>query len=1123
MTNSDIFAQTLSYLEELTSDSPLWQMEIPNFLASINTISNEKAAQRESARSALESFIKEFAEENSDRLEWLALEMNDWANLDGLSFTALSEAKGLFESLSGLLDEFDSMPSVGPSIPDTQLLLERKSGVLQRIEHLGAQIKSVSGDFGAMSRAPEDRACTIVGQTPITEIKKCDDATLSKLGVSESVVDVLPDQFSYRIHVESEMAFLDLKPLPSSDKAGIKVSVIGKDENFHEILPSDGVYRVSVGELGKTVMSINVIAENEKMERTYTLIADQQTNRDATLSEIRVSEGEIVIDRSTDVYTLELDNHVDQLTISPLTSDSKANVRLQAQYPSGDTNEIEPSELGDFKTVPLPVGRTDISLVVTAQDPTVSEMYKLAVTRQPASDSSLTNLEVVGAPLEFEPTRSNYTAEFVDESDSLIILLESSHPSATIEATVELYDGSIVSATELEQGVYEASGVGLGNSAVRISVTAEDAKTSQTYSVDVTRRADERSELVGRVWHLLAQDDVSGAYWLTRALESQGFETPVQPHLLLALQGAAWLTPDSETYMNDLSEVVSNVVPKEDDDIEILLGLGAALHASIQAPGTNLSNWLTSPKRLPAIGSVVTKLFEFTIALGGRPLRPELITGDRGFRQLQSRIAEASADAAGWLEESRQHRHRLARANNAWQYLCSEGILNEFLPHVVNDDRDQMGDVRSHLAFLDSESNIIDSINQADRSLLSNTAPRNEITGAARRWLIRRVRDATTRAAEWCELVERATNTQHREEDRWYLDQVSSLREQLQSDCPAVLEALDELSSDTNPPDISAAALCAGRSLRRLVDYLNLRIDYSSLPRPSIKAESLALINTSGASESRGANQSDSLEIAIARRLLWIPSIDLDESGLPVGEDVFESFIENTAAIDDGKASLREIVQVQIEKGDFRFFELLLRGLSPEDIETLSDKYGTEIDSARETLALHIEEARAFVDQASNDGVIEFEGAHWDSFNGEIDDIDVSRVLNFKAIHDSLDRIKAFLDAERRQSRQEISEEWEDQCGVLRDGPYFSEAFLEELTNTFAQASRLDSLDIRVMEDCVSRLRNYGSDEPFRLGSDDQNSEHRWLEDFSSFCHRISDPAAYTKDSSGLKTLTRRQ
>ena len=181
------------------------------------------------------------------------------------------------------------------------------------------------------------------------------------------------------------------------------------------------------------------------------------------------------------------------------------------------------------------------------------------------------------------------------------------------------------------------------------------------------------------------------------------------------------------------------------------------------------------------------------------------------------------------------------------------------------------------------------------------------------------------------------------------------------------------------------------------------------------------------------------------------------------------------------------------------------------------------MDSAHETLALHIEETRAFVDQASNDGVIEFEGANWDSFNSEIDDIDISRVLNFKAIHDSLDRIKAFLDAERRQRRQEISEEWEDQCGVLQDGPYFSEAFLEELTNTFAQASRLDSLDIRVMEDCVSRIRNYGSDEPFRLGSDGQNSEHRWLEDFSSFYHGISDPAAYTKDSSGLKTLTRRQ
>lgn len=337
-----------------------------------------------------------------------------------------------------------------------------------------------------------------------------------------------------------------------------------------------------------------------------------------------------------------------------------------------------------------------------------------------------------------------------------------------------------------------------------------------------------------------------------------------------------------------------------------------------------------------------------------------------------------------------------------------------------------------------------------------------------------------------------------------------------------MLEGLDELSSDANSPDLAAAALCAERSLRRLAEYLNLRIDHSPLLRPSVVSESLALINTGGANDGSGAIEEPSLEIAIARRLFWIPLVDLDESGLPVEVQVLGNFVLNGSDINTDEESLDRVVRAQIEKGDFRFIELLTSGLTPQEKEELSREYRTEIDSARDTLTLHIEDACAYVDQASNDGVIEVEGAHWDRFVGEIEDIEVSQVLNFKAIHDSLDRIKKLLDEERAQRRREIAGEWNAQRGAFEKAPFFDEAFLKEVADTFNRASQPYSLDIRVMEDCVSQIRNYGSDEPFRLGPGLDTGSRRWLEEFSSFCDAISDPAAHARDSSGLKTLTRR-
>ena len=681
MANSDIFAETLSYLKQLPSDSPLWQSEIPNFLTSLSAITEEKARQRESARNSLETFIKKFGEESSELLDWLGIEWNAWSSLDRLSIELLFRVKGLLENLGGLVDEYDSIPSEASSIVETEKLLEKKTDIFRRMRHVKSSIETILGDKDGSKdedKEPIEQPPVAIAEEAPVEIKLGDDANLSKLVLSEGAVDILPDKFSYDIDIESDAQFLELQPSLSSEGGVIQVSVKGKNESFHEVLPDDELYRVPIGETGKTIVSIRIVAENGETERNYTLIIERLLSRDAALSGIRVSEGEVEGGDSSNEYRLELENQVDRLMVSPLANDSKAIMRMDVHFPSGDTDELEPTANGEFEAIALPVGHTKISIIVTAQDPTASEIYILDVTRRASGDTSLRGLEVVGATLDYEPSKVEYTVEFVDESESLMIVTDASHSGANVESTVEVNDGSVVDAAETEPGVYEVTGLGLGNSIVRILVTAEDGISTQTYVVEVNRRADKRTEVGDQFWSLMARDDISGAYWLSRALETQGLTPPVQPELLLAVQGAIWLTPDTDAYVDDLSAVVFNVSPREDDDIEILLGLSAALNASIQAPGTNLSNWLASPKSLPVMDTVVSEIFNFTTALGGRQLRQEFITGDRGFQRLQSRITEASSNASKWLEESKQHRHKLQRRTTSGSTLARKESWTKF-------------------------------------------------------------------------------------------------------------------------------------------------------------------------------------------------------------------------------------------------------------------------------------------------------------------------------------------------------------------------------------------------------------------------------------------------------------
>ena len=266
----------------------------------------------------------------------------------------------------------------------------------------------------------------------------------------------------------------------------------------------------------------------------------------------------------------------------------------------------------------------------------------------------------------------------------------------------------------------------------------------------------------------------------------------------------------------------------------------------------------------------------------------------------------------------------------------------------------------------------------------------------------------------------------------------------------------------------------------------------------------------------------EQLETAISRWLLWVPSIEIDDAGLLVSDDSLVHLDQVIAGLQQGKSSLEDALQGRMDHRDFRFSGILMSGLPGETSENNKGRYLAELTIEKNTLREAIDLTQAAVDQAEKDGVIEFEGSQWNKHQNTLADLDVETVLNFRPVYDALDAIKNELQDERMRRGQELVEEWQALTQGSVEDFDLNGGFLKEVVSTFEKASNADSLDIRVMEECVSRLRNHQSGEEVSVPRTTQEgSELIPLEEFLKFYEGIGDPRIHARDSNGLNNLAR--
>ena len=641
-------------------------------------------------------------------------------------------------------------------------------------------------------------------------------------------------------------------------------------------------------------------------------------------------------------------------------------------------------------------------------------------------------------------------------------------------------------------------------------------------------------DLPAAMWEMVGQDDLAGAYWIAKSLESQGRVPPVPAHLLKAAQGARWLSPNSNAYVNDLFEIANSNEGPNENDIQILMGLASALQASAVKDGAYLQAWLKAPQSCPEIDSVSSPLRDFVVRNGAA--KPEYITGSAGLQGVNEAIAKASADASGWLNQSQNRSPGYKTAAGVLYRLCADGgKLREMLGPVANDARDRVARVKeiaNDLAQNQIVEDIINQIHGQARSTGGSSSRLSRIVGPAKSWLVNRIREAKDMAVEWSDLVERAGDFSN---DYWMTERVSELRDAIDSASEEVFAALSELASDSQPQEVSASARCVIRAMERLIAHLGLSLPQSAAAGCPVSPAVVDLrkINSAHPTE---------LDVAVARRLVWTPAVklddygDSDESALVLPLEDGENEIEMGRLLAESlraPLSLNDALRKRVEdRQDFRFYDVMSSALSDSQraiIEPVREKRRRESEDA---LAQHVADAKGALDQVVRDGVMEFDDPEWKSCSDAVDDIErpedeggspLAHVMDFQEEHRKIQYVLASLGEKRDARRADLSLEWDVLLAdVHGNGGDCSDA-VATWEEKFSQANS-DS-DIRVMETCVSRLRSHRSyltgDGGERLvpSSEYDSQPIDSLETFMEFMDGISDPKTRAENSDGLNAL----
>ena len=247
----------------------------------------------------------------------------------------------------------------------------------------------------------------------------------------------------------------------------------GTRDTTMEFRASDATNVQGIWSNGRVLWAANRADGSDQGNKVLAYRMPVSASSDATLSALSLSGVTLTpaFASGTTTYTASVGHAVAETTVTAMTSDANASVEVTPEDADDGTS-------GD--QVALAVGRTTISVEVTAQDGETTQTYTVMVTRAGSADATLSALSLSGVTLTpaFASGTTAYTASVEHAVTETTVTASASDSNASVEVTPEDADDG----TSGDQVA-----LAVGETAIAVEVTAQDGVTTQTYTVTVTR------------------------------------------------------------------------------------------------------------------------------------------------------------------------------------------------------------------------------------------------------------------------------------------------------------------------------------------------------------------------------------------------------------------------------------------------------------------------------------------------------------------------------------------------------------------------------------------------------------------------------------------------------------
>ena len=220
---------------------------------------------------------------------------------------------------------------------------------------------------------------------------------------------------------------------------------------------------------------------------------DGAASTDATLSDLVVNDGNSDLTLTPtfasdeDTYTAMVLSTVTEVTVTPMSNDAGATI----EYLDGSDATLTDLGTADGHQVAVAAGDTVIKVKVTAEDGVATQTYTVTVNRATA-DATLSALVVNdgNSDLTLTPTFASGTTDYAASVANTVAEVTVTAMTTDSGATIDYLDGSDATLTDADTSdPGHQVAVAVGDTVIKVKVTAADGNATGTYAVTVNRAA----------------------------------------------------------------------------------------------------------------------------------------------------------------------------------------------------------------------------------------------------------------------------------------------------------------------------------------------------------------------------------------------------------------------------------------------------------------------------------------------------------------------------------------------------------------------------------------------------------------------------------------------------------